>query len=75
MNNLELLQAAVAARVAHWDAVSALEEALTSDDDDFSDPEADRMQGAIDSLAVGYGASPLTDEHLAYVLSAMAGGA
>ncbi len=67
MSNLELLRAAVAAKLAYWDALGALETAIAPDGT-FSDRANNRVIEQIDLLASGDCASDIDETHLADTL-------
>jgi hypothetical protein len=64
--NVELLQAAVEAKVAYWDAICNLEHALKVDDD-LSDRASDAIHEWIESAAVS-GGNDITMDDLKSVI-------
>jgi hypothetical protein len=66
MDNLELLRAAVAARIAYWNAVGALEKALCPDG--ISDRASDKLHDFLNDLAAAGEPEQVTEAELARVI-------
>jgi hypothetical protein len=66
-DKLELLRAAVAARIAYWDALGALEKELCPEGD-ISDRASDKLHDFISDLAAGGVPDQLDQEHLDRVI-------
>lgn len=69
--NVELLQKLVAAKIAYWDALGALERAVAPDGE-FSDSANDAVIDYIDILASCMDGSDVSDEHLQAVAKMVA---